>query len=215
MGELDIKDRISTIMRLEQMNASQFADAVNVQKSSISHVLGGRNNPSLDVVLKIINRFPHYNADWLLRGVGERSKQETTGSLFDEEDNKKSKNTGKGTDVKQVTPPVTNVHEEPTQRTDPQADDNTQKGTQAENFNQGTQYNTNPTGNTLNPNTGFNAAQNQFVNNNQPPYQNLGNGPVNAPMNQIFNSFFGDKQVVNVVIFYADRTFREFRPSQD
>ena len=53
------------------MSASQFADEIGVQRSSVSHVLSGRNKPSLDFIIKIVAAFPEINSDWLLSGKGE------------------------------------------------------------------------------------------------------------------------------------------------
>ncbi len=53
------------------MSASQFADEVGVQRSSVSHVLSGRNKPSLDFITKIIETYPDINSDWLISGKGE------------------------------------------------------------------------------------------------------------------------------------------------
>lgn len=52
------------------MNPTEFADEIGVQRSSISHILSGRNNPSLDLVTKILNRFPEIDSNWLVLGKG-------------------------------------------------------------------------------------------------------------------------------------------------
>ena len=52
------------------MSASSFADKINVQRSSISHLLSGRNKPSLDFVMKVVRTFPDVNLYWLLNGKG-------------------------------------------------------------------------------------------------------------------------------------------------
>ena len=57
-------------MELEQLSASKFADAIGVQRSNISHVLSGRNKPSLELINKILDHFEQINADWLLLGKG-------------------------------------------------------------------------------------------------------------------------------------------------
>lgn len=57
-------------MELEQLTASKFADAIGVQRSSISHILSGRNKPSLELINKILEHFEQVNADWLLLGKG-------------------------------------------------------------------------------------------------------------------------------------------------
>jgi plasmid maintenance system antidote protein VapI len=55
-------------MKLNNLTASAFADEIGAQRSSISHILSGRNKPSLDIVVKILTRFPNVSSDWLLLG---------------------------------------------------------------------------------------------------------------------------------------------------
>lgn len=64
------KERIIRIMNEENMNASQFSESIGIQRAAISHILAGRNNPSLDVFRKILKRFSNINPDWLLSGEG-------------------------------------------------------------------------------------------------------------------------------------------------
>lgn len=66
---MDLVERIRYIMKLNQLSTSSFADEIGVQRSSISHVLSGRNKPSLDFVKKIIIRFPKVDAAWLINGT--------------------------------------------------------------------------------------------------------------------------------------------------
>ncbi len=63
-------DRIKQIMSLEQLSSSQFADTIKLQRSSLSHVLSGRNKPSLDFVMKIKTAFNRISLEWLLFGEG-------------------------------------------------------------------------------------------------------------------------------------------------
>ena len=62
--------RIISIMNDENMNATQFAEAIGIQRAAMSHITGGRNNPSADVIARIIERFPNVNPSWLLSGIG-------------------------------------------------------------------------------------------------------------------------------------------------
>lgn len=57
------------------LSPSQFADEIGVQRSGVSHILSGRNKPSLDFILKILTRFPEVDADWLLFGKGSMVKK--------------------------------------------------------------------------------------------------------------------------------------------
>lgn len=65
-----ISKRIQDIMQLKGLNAAKFADAVEVQRSGISHILAGRNKPSLDLIQKILKAFDDVDADWLITGKG-------------------------------------------------------------------------------------------------------------------------------------------------
>lgn len=63
-------DRIKKLIEKQNLTATQFAGEIGVQRSAVSHLLSGRNKPSLDFMLKIKNRFPDLNLDWLLMGKG-------------------------------------------------------------------------------------------------------------------------------------------------
>jgi transcriptional regulator with XRE-family HTH domain len=63
-------DRIKKLLETEQLSPSQFADEIKLQRSSLSHVLSGRNKPSLDFVMKIKQRFANVSLDWLIFGAG-------------------------------------------------------------------------------------------------------------------------------------------------
>ena len=63
--------QIQEILRREGMSSSQFADRIGVQRSSVSHVVSGRNKPGFDFISKILKAFPGVNASWLITGEGE------------------------------------------------------------------------------------------------------------------------------------------------
>ena len=65
-----MKERIEAIIRHERLSPSQFADALGVQRSGISHILSGRNKPGIDFLGKLLGQFPHINVDWLITGNG-------------------------------------------------------------------------------------------------------------------------------------------------
>ncbi|MDR1724400.1 MAG: helix-turn-helix domain-containing protein [Tannerella sp.] len=68
------KERIVMIMNEADMNPTQFSNAIGVQRAALSHIMAGRNNPSLDVVTKILKRFDSISTDWLLFGKGEMKR---------------------------------------------------------------------------------------------------------------------------------------------
>lgn len=61
-------ERIKRIMEQKELSASAFADKMDISRGTISHILSGRNRPSLDVVTRILEVFPEINSDWLLNG---------------------------------------------------------------------------------------------------------------------------------------------------
>lgn len=65
------RERIELLMKCYDLTASQFADKTGIQRASVSHILSGRNKPSLEVMLKIYDAFPGIDIKWLMTGVGE------------------------------------------------------------------------------------------------------------------------------------------------
>lgn len=65
---MDIKDRIKLIMEKEGLPYSIFSEQIGVQQSTLSHIINGRNKPSLDVVMKIHQRYPNIDLEWLIYG---------------------------------------------------------------------------------------------------------------------------------------------------
>lgn len=77
--------RLKEVLEHYNLTSSTFADTIDVQRSSISHLLSGRNKPSLDFVMKVVNKFPDVDLYWLLYDEGsfpkkkeERKKVEET-----------------------------------------------------------------------------------------------------------------------------------------
>ena len=66
----DFVKRLETLLEYYNLNASSFADKIGVQRSSLSHLLSGRNKPSLDFILKILEVFPEVDLYWILNGKG-------------------------------------------------------------------------------------------------------------------------------------------------
>lgn len=84
----DFSNRIKKVLDYYNLSASQFAEKIHVQRSSISHLLSGRNKPSLDFVLKVLEHFEDVEFYWLLKGKGTFPKSQKTlaypTSLFSE-----------------------------------------------------------------------------------------------------------------------------------
>ncbi|SHK14905.1 Helix-turn-helix [Maribacter aquivivus] len=62
--------RLKTILAHKELSSAAFADLIDVQRSSISHLLNGRNKPSLEFIIKVDQAFVEVDLQWLLYGAG-------------------------------------------------------------------------------------------------------------------------------------------------
>ena len=93
----EIIDRVKKIISANGLTSSSFADKIGVPRSSISHVLSGRNNPSLDLIIKILQSFDGISANYLLSGdiltpiqpITDKDQEYNNMTLFPELDLKK------------------------------------------------------------------------------------------------------------------------------
>lgn len=81
----DFIKRLEIILDYYGLNASSFADKISVQRSSLSHLLSGRNKPSLDFILKISEVFPEVDLYWILNGKGSFPKNDSVIEIKTEE----------------------------------------------------------------------------------------------------------------------------------
>ena len=74
----DFTQRLQQVMNHYGESASSFAEHIGVQRSSISHIISGRNKPSLEFVLKVLSCYPDVDLYWLLNGKGVFPKGQDT-----------------------------------------------------------------------------------------------------------------------------------------
>ncbi|MBV1924108.1 MAG: helix-turn-helix domain-containing protein [Flavobacteriaceae bacterium] len=70
VNSLDFSKRLQTILDYYGLSATSFSEKMAVNRSTISHLLSGRNKPSLEFVMKILSNFPEVELYWLLNGKG-------------------------------------------------------------------------------------------------------------------------------------------------
>ncbi|MFN6945680.1 MAG: helix-turn-helix domain-containing protein [Cytophagaceae bacterium] len=88
---MELLDRIRQIIELYGYSPSLFADEISVQRSGISHILSGRNKPSLEFIQKVLNRFPEIDPNWLLTGKGTMKQLNIFGGVDKIEDDNEVK----------------------------------------------------------------------------------------------------------------------------
>ena len=81
-----MREKLLKLMNSEKLTASRLAELLGIRSSGISHIISGRNNPSFDLLQKILKRFPNINPDWLLLDSEQmyRSSAEPTNSALTE-----------------------------------------------------------------------------------------------------------------------------------
>ncbi len=82
-----IKNRVLSLINREKLSSSKFAEIIDVQRSSISHIISGRNKPSLDFIQKVLREFPSLNPNWLVTGKGAMYFETTQNTIDFSSDN--------------------------------------------------------------------------------------------------------------------------------
>lgn len=80
----DFKDRLDHILRSKNLTAKKFAELMEIQPSNVSHLLSGRNKPSLDFLIKLKEVFPEYSFDWIIMGKKPITINEPTPVTYNE-----------------------------------------------------------------------------------------------------------------------------------
>ncbi|MBQ0085914.1 MAG: helix-turn-helix transcriptional regulator [Prevotella sp.] len=82
-----MKDRIKQVMELQQMSQKDFAQYLGISQGTLSSIFSERTQPTLPIVLAILEKFPNIQTNWLLNGIGNMTKTDTAerqeNSLFD------------------------------------------------------------------------------------------------------------------------------------
>lgn len=77
--------RLEEIFDHYSINAAGFAEKIGIGRSSVSHIVSGRNKPSLDFVMHILEHFPDITFEWLVYGKGnlDSKKQNSENVIFE------------------------------------------------------------------------------------------------------------------------------------
>ena len=74
----DMKERLQQLLQDKKLSANKLAEMLGIQPSGISHILAGRNKPSIDFVTKLLLAFPDLNPDWFILGTGSMCRTQST-----------------------------------------------------------------------------------------------------------------------------------------
>ena len=102
MNKKNILNRIKKIIEENNLSNSEFAEKIGIPKSSVTHLLSERNNPSLDIIIKISEAFENISTDYLIFGQENQVKQtiQHSNTLFNELDESVSEDSVKDSNNK-------------------------------------------------------------------------------------------------------------------
>jgi len=192
-----MKDRIVKFLVSEKISPAEFADKIGVQRSSMSHILNGRNYPSAAFIQKMLQVYPYLNSRWLMIGEGEMNLG-NTGSP----DSSSSK---PGPILSRAVAPLLPLQQEfqphPVEPTEPGLFHNLLPETEADNL-----------------------SATPFVESNNPIIESVNVNsqptPDGSKLDQIINQAptiqdvtIQGKEIEQILFFYKDKTFSVYRPS--
>jgi len=70
VNSAEFAQRLQEMLNYYGLSATAFSDAIDFNRSTISHLLSGRNKPSLEFVLKVLEKFPEVELYWLMNSKG-------------------------------------------------------------------------------------------------------------------------------------------------
>ncbi|KXB08705.1 hypothetical protein AKJ55_00525 [candidate division MSBL1 archaeon SCGC-AAA382M17] len=85
-----MKNRLMEFLKTHNLTSTKLADEIGVQRSSISHILSGRNKPSYDFIYKFLQYHKDINPKWLILGEGSMYTKEKQTSMSFEQQQEKS-----------------------------------------------------------------------------------------------------------------------------
>ena len=208
-----MNNRISMVLKAKNISPAQLADDLGVQRSGISHILNGRNKPSLDFIQKLIRLYPDISMQWLLFGEG---------PMMNPYPGREAEPVKRDTEVIQKPKPVM-MELFADETTDQEKYPVQQKEKTPEHNIQTTEKQPDETGlkdqEMLTP---------QRENSNEPASKEIKPGPgvkiaekssgmaMDAPVEEIVQKVtgfqVGERKLVKIVMFYSDKTFAEFLP---
>lgn len=213
-----MNSRISLVLKTKNISSAQLADDLGVQRSGISHILNGRNKPSLDFILRIIKKYPDISINWLLFGEGPMMNPYPivpTSEISSKMSNQKSMLelfsdvTGQSTDI--FTPDSSEPSRHAGLSNEYQLLNNNLINDQKNDQKNGTQA-VNSIGN--NPDIELNQDTQPLhsaTEHNSKQHQEYANKP--GLEKTVTNPSHG-KRIDKVIIFYNDRSFKEYYPEE-
>jgi transcriptional regulator with XRE-family HTH domain len=75
--------RILHLMQCENLSPAEFAAKLGIDRTSISHFISGRNQPSRVFIEKTLRTFPTLNPRWFILGEGEPYSAAKPSTLYD------------------------------------------------------------------------------------------------------------------------------------
>ena len=190
-----MKDRILNFLESEHISPAEFADKIGVQRSSMSHILNGRNQPSAAFIQKMLHAFPFVNSRWLLIGEGKMNMNQGTMNTPTSDD-KLSSGVSFGSDSEIKSIPVQDLFSDQSLRTNQQSGNLKEIQTSTESNLSEIQEMSNP---------------DHKIEKESVKEESVENHNFKANLAG-FNSS-AEKEIEQILFFYKDKTFHIYKPS--
>lgn len=198
-------ERIAMLLRAKNLTPSQLADEIGVQRSGISHILNGRNKPSLDFIQRVIKRYPEVSIKWIMFGEGAMMNPYPV----NEDPKLNQQGSAKPLMIELFPPEVESepenqiVEEDKINESVPDKSDNVRVTKDINTIDDASQKN--------NKHEGSQNASQEAVNGQSQPQQNASV----AVESNIKIESGSKKEIKRIIIFYTDRSFVEYSPSNE
>ena len=190
-----MKDRILNFLESEHISPAEFADKIGVQRSSMSHILNGRNQPSAAFIQKMLHAFPLVNSRWLLIGEGKMNiNQELVKNPLSNEKLNSGVSAGTDSDLKSI--PVHDLFSDQSVNTNQQSDNQSDVKKSPE----------------------INLPELQAVSNPKHYFEKEPEKEESAENHNFKTNNAGfnpspEKEIEQILFFYKDKTFHIYKPS--
>lgn len=192
---MSMNKRISLILQAKNISPAQLADNIGVQRSGISHIMNGRNKPSLDFIQRILKKYPDINMNWLIFGDGQMMNPFPTQNISEEK---------KIAEVRNSRSAIMELFTEPNTLTKKEVEENIDINNDVMDANESTDM---KLLSSQNPNNrdDFEKHKSNESKRNEVHYNSI-NKEIKVD---------GNKKISRIVIFYNDLTFTVYTPEND
>ena len=125
---MDINEKIREFIIYKDLQPSKLADELGISRPMMSHVLSGRNKPNMEIIMKILSKYPDLNPEWLNGNAPNMFREGASQESYLQENRQENKYEKQET--KYITPAITSIVFDNKQETEEKYQDKSQENRQ-------------------------------------------------------------------------------------